>query len=173
MGKYIAQLGDTEYSYLKMLIGQNVIQVFAPALSVDNTEYESMVFCFSLRKKKKEWINLTNSWLESSNDLSYYKIGVNLSENPYGIQLNYEGHLLNSSSIVIGGSIMRIEIYTKEETSFGDTAVFDKALVFYNDNGKKFCIIAVEAIRDALNFTFDEKVIETEIMGCRLRKTIE
>jgi hypothetical protein len=172
MTKYTAYISEDQISDLKKLFKENVYIIYSPWLAVSGSKYEGVGYSINLDNDK--WINIKNVWKETPDDNSYWELDIELSDDPYEIQISENRFLKPVSSIFLGGkeNISKIEIYEYTYFSEKEIIAYDKAIVFYKETSR-FCISVLESVADCLIFNSEDKNIESEIANCNLRMTLQ
>ncbi len=172
---YNATLTEVDYETLSICIGKKIYQVYAPFIQFEDGIVSSISFSVHLGSG---WLNFNSNWLSTPNDISYYKLETFRDDSPLGIDYNKkDNELLKPSSYLFnrgrsGQEIQKIEVYSKREKWQDEEIIYDFMILFYANNGLRFCINILEEISEFLECTIEETIITKNLDGVILSQTI-
>jgi hypothetical protein len=178
---YEARIADEGIAALRGMLGLAPQELFSPSLTVDDDFIYSL--SFSIPKEGKGWLIIENSWLETPKDyIDYYQIGVSASSIPKDVSVGSAEHIgevlklpVSSISLGLASPIKRITIHQEVSSNSEcvESAVYDRAIIFYRADGLIFSISAHDSIADLLDFTKTRDKVQEFIDNCECRMKIE
>ena len=162
---------------LRKIIGESLFKIYSPYIEVEDNVITSSSFSIEING---EWINFSNSWKETTNNIDYYKFQIELDSTPKDIKFNKEKNTLEHpvSSILFNRGakekqIEKIEIYSKNQVWGSEKITYDHAVVFYPKNDFRICINVLEQVTDQLECIINDNLIYSLISGSNLRMVIQ
>ena len=178
---YEARISEEGILALRKLLGVSVSQLISPALEVYGHFISSPSFSISLGDNG--YLVIENSWLETPKEyIDYWSISARYSDLPKDIKVemvegieNVMQFPVSSVHIQPASRIIKISIYEAKwsDSECEESVIYDQAVVFQQEEGKRFCIMANQSIADLLDFTNHEEEIKAIIGEIACRKEIE
>lgn len=172
-----AIISHEELDNLRKLLEKVIYILYSPAIQVEKNATISTSLSIHI---EDEWINFTNSWLETPHDIGYYKLNIGIDRYPVNIQYSREKNTFEypvSSFVFNRGvadqTVKKIEVYCKDETWDNENIIYDFAIIFHIENGLRLSVSVLEDISEQLECSTDTSIIESMMTVCRLRYTIE
>lgn len=175
MELFEAILSDNEILILKQQLGKEFLYVLSPSIDIKLDENFYLFYEDISLKVGKEFLVISNEWLESENYEDYWKLSVKIQDYPE--KINYRDKVLSGShsSINIKGSpiISKITIYSKKQEIAGENIYYDEAIVINTNDGQKFCFSPMHSIADALEIRWRSDEINELLVDCIERYKFE
>jgi hypothetical protein len=163
------RLSEETIAALRTILGETIYRIYSPTLEI----YGKTVIAtsLSLHHEGVGYVILENSWLETPTEyIDYWQLSARLSRTPKDIKTrigkNGSGDTLYFpiSTIQLPNPSSPIEKIMVYEDSWSheenlESMAYDHALVFYLNEGNRFCISSYPTSQDSLEYTEDENEI--------------
>lgn len=175
---YEARLSEETVAALRSVLGETIFRIYAPTLELSGKYALSP--SMSLHREGIGYVVIENAWMETPIEyIDYWQISARLSRTPKVIKtrigrdgagdtLYYPSQInLAFSSAAINRIVIHEETWSNAENQ--ESIAYDHALVFYREDGSKFCISAYPTNQDSLEYTEDESEINSTVEAHKLR----
>ena len=173
---YSALLGEDDLTALKKLSGVGVYEIFSSSLEADRMLLTAP--SFSVRLDSREWVVVRSECLETPGEwLDYYRLSVKVCDDPDGIEVAGDGALIEPSHILLvpSSNISSIEVLSLQDPCDGpgtERTAYDRAIRFFREDGRHFCIAAQTSIAEQVHFSEDPVTVAKLLDGCTVRLRI-
>jgi len=174
-----ARLTDESISALRLALGIPIFQVLSSALTVEGKFISSGNF--SLHLDIQKYLILESVWLETPVEMiDYWQFSITFSETPKEVKLaplENGGYVIDypASTVIFQRPASPIVEISVHEASWSDdsckeSVIFDYAVVFYREDGKRFSFNVDDSFANQLYCTENESDIDSIVENhkCRL-----
>ncbi len=175
---YEARLSEETIAALRSILGETIYQIYAPTLEMGGKW--ALAPSLSLHREGVGYVVIENEWMETPTEfIDYWQISARRSQSPKDIKtrigengagdiLYYPSHInLAFSESAINRIAVHEETWSNIENQ--ESVAYDHALIFYREDGYRFCISAYPTNQDTLEYTEDENAIDSIVEAHKLR----
>jgi len=158
---YIHLIDQTGLDALKGLIGESMMMLYSASLHVTVVDGRPHVKAYdvSIGSATGPWVIIQNDWEGYIEWIDCFAMSVTTAQDPHNLKISRSGHKVTiegpwAEVQLWGGRLTSLDVFEHREIANGHEVLYDCALVFTFQNGRRFALEREDSIVGLMQLRF-------------------